>query len=51
MTKQPYSWTEEVLSPLSETAVIIHCGDQLSDAVQRRVMSVCALLEKALCQP
>lgn len=47
MTKQPYAWTEEILSPLGETAVIIHCGDQLSDAVQRRVMSVCALLEKS----
>ena len=47
MTKQPYSWTEEILSPLGETAVIIQCGDQLSDAVQRRVMSVCALLEKS----
>ncbi|PKQ87937.1 kinase inhibitor [Paenibacillus sp. BGI2013] len=47
MTKQPYSWTEEILSPLGETAVIIQCGDQLSDAVQSRVMSVCALLEKS----
>ncbi|MEK4272041.1 5-oxoprolinase subunit PxpB [Paenibacillus sp. FSL R7-0026] len=47
MTKQTYAWTEEILSPLGETAVIIHCGDQLSDAVQRRVMSVCALLEKS----
>ncbi|WP_419890864.1 5-oxoprolinase subunit PxpB [Paenibacillus xylanexedens] len=47
MTKQPYSWTEEILSPLGEAAVIIQCGDQLSDAVQRRVMSVCALLEKS----
>ncbi|MEK4075466.1 5-oxoprolinase subunit PxpB [Paenibacillus xylanexedens] len=47
MTKQPYSWTEEILSPLGETAVIIQCGDQLSDPVQRRVMSVCALLEKS----
>ncbi|WP_405142880.1 5-oxoprolinase subunit PxpB [Paenibacillus sp. FSL H7-0942] len=47
MTKQPYSWTEEILSPLGEEAVIIQCGDQLSDAVQRRVMSVCALLEKS----
>lgn len=47
MTKQPYSWTEEILSPLGETAVIIQCGDQLSDPVRRRVMSVCALLEKS----
>lgn len=51
MTKQTYAWTEEILSPLGEVAVIIQCGDQLSDAVQRRVMSVCALLEKTLCQP
>ncbi|PJN59084.1 Kinase A inhibitor [Paenibacillus sp. GM1FR] len=47
MTELTYSWTEEILSPLGETAVIIQCGDQLSDAVQRRVMSVCALLEKS----
>lgn len=47
MTKQTYAWTEEILSPLGEVAVIIQCGDQLSDAVQRRVMSVCALLEKS----
>ncbi|WP_340388690.1 5-oxoprolinase subunit PxpB [Paenibacillus sp. FSL E2-0151] len=47
MTELTYAWTEEILSPLGETAVIIHCGDQLSDAVQRRVMSVCALLEKS----
>lgn len=47
MTKQTYAWTEEILSPLGEEAVIIQCGDQLSDAVQRRVMSVCALLEKS----
>ncbi|MBT2282323.1 5-oxoprolinase subunit PxpB [Paenibacillus polymyxa] len=47
MTKQPYSWTEKILSPLGEAAVIIQCGDQLSDAVQRRVISVCALLEKS----
>ncbi|WP_339298963.1 5-oxoprolinase subunit PxpB [Paenibacillus sp. FSL R5-0623] len=47
MTEMTYSWTEKILSPLSETAVIIQCGDQLSDAVQRRVMSVCALLEKS----
>lgn len=47
MTKQTYAWTEEILSPLGEAAVIIHCGDQLSDAVQRRVLSVCALLEKS----
>lgn len=47
MTGLTYAWTEEILSPLGETAVIIHCGDQLSDAVQRRVMSVCALLEKS----
>jgi len=47
MTKQPYSWTEEILSPLGEAAVIIDCGDHLSEAVQRRVMSVCALLEKS----
>lgn len=47
MTKQTYAWTEEILSPLGEAAVIIQCGDQLSDAVQRRVMSVCALLEKS----
>lgn len=46
MTELTYSWTEEILSPLGETAVIIQCGDQVSDAVQRRVMSVCALLEK-----
>lgn len=51
MTELTYAWTEEILSPLGEAAVIIKCGDQLSDAVQRRVMSVCALLEKALCQP
>ncbi|ETT42345.1 kinase inhibitor [Paenibacillus amylolyticus] len=47
MTELTYSWTEEILSPLGETAVIIQCGDQLSDAAQRRVMSVCALLEKS----
>ena len=47
MTGLTYAWTEEILSPLGETAVIIHCGDQLSDGVQRRVMSVCALLEKS----
>ncbi|NMI05206.1 5-oxoprolinase subunit PxpB [Paenibacillus sp. SZ31] len=47
MTKQTYAWTEEILSPLGEAAVIIQCGDQLSDAVQRRVMSVCALLERS----
>ncbi|WP_338707635.1 5-oxoprolinase subunit PxpB [Paenibacillus amylolyticus] len=47
MTKQTYAWTEEILSPLGETAVIIQCGDRLSEAVQRRVMSVCALLEKS----
>lgn len=47
MTKQTYAWTEEILSPLGEAAVIIQCGDQLSDAVQHRVMSVCALLEKS----
>ncbi|WP_339190102.1 5-oxoprolinase subunit PxpB [Paenibacillus sp. FSL R5-0490] len=47
MTELTYAWTEEILSPLGETAVIIQCGDQLSDAVQRRVMSVCALLEKS----
>ncbi|WP_433749944.1 5-oxoprolinase subunit PxpB [Paenibacillus amylolyticus] len=47
MTELTYAWTEEILSPLGETAVIIQCGDQLSDVVQRRVMSVCALLEKS----
>ncbi|MEK4109063.1 inhibitor of KinA [Paenibacillus sp. DS2363] len=47
MSKQTYAWTEEILSPLGEAAVIIQCGDQLSDAVQHRVMSVCALLEKS----
>ncbi|MET1173627.1 5-oxoprolinase subunit PxpB [Paenibacillus amylolyticus] len=47
MTELTYAWTEEILSPLGETAVIIHCGDQLSDAVQHRVVSVCALLEKS----
>ncbi|MCP1424381.1 inhibitor of KinA [Paenibacillus xylanexedens] len=47
MTELTYAWTEEILSPLGEAAVIIQCGDQLSDAVQRRVMSVCALLEKS----
>lgn len=46
MNKLPYSWTEEMLSPLGETAVIIRCGNSLSDAVHRRVMSICALLEK-----
>ncbi|WP_145152059.1 5-oxoprolinase subunit PxpB [Paenibacillus xylanexedens] len=47
MSELSYSWTEEILSPLGETAVIIHCGEHLSDAVQQRVMSVCALLEKS----
>lgn len=46
MSAMSYSWTEEILSPLGETAVIIDCGDHLSEAVQRRVMSVCDLLEK-----
>ncbi|MGN7415653.1 5-oxoprolinase subunit PxpB [Paenibacillus sp. SAF-068] len=46
MTELTYAWTEEILSPLGETALIIDCGNRLSDAVQRRVMSVCALLEK-----
>ncbi|WP_339168248.1 5-oxoprolinase subunit PxpB [Paenibacillus sp. FSL R5-0341] len=47
MSELSYSWTEEILSPLGETAVIIHCGEHLSEAVQQRVMSVCALLEKS----
>ncbi|WP_339304512.1 5-oxoprolinase subunit PxpB [Paenibacillus sp. FSL R5-0519] len=46
MSELPYAWTEESLFPLGETAVIIQCGDHLSVAVQRRVASVCALLEK-----
>lgn len=48
MTEMPYSWTEDLLSPLGETGVIIGCGDAISEAVHRRVMSVCALLEKSL---
>ncbi|YCI22917.1 5-oxoprolinase subunit PxpB [Paenibacillus sp. Z3-2] len=36
-----------MLSPLGETAVIIDCGDDLSEVVHRRVMSICALLEKS----
>lgn len=51
MSELPYAWTEESLFPLGETAVIIQCGDHLSVAVQRRVASVCALLEKELCLP
>ncbi|WP_339239258.1 5-oxoprolinase subunit PxpB [Paenibacillus sp. FSL R5-0517] len=46
MSELPYAWTKEILFPLGETAVIIDCGDHLSVAVQRRVASVCALLEK-----
>lgn len=46
MSELPYAWTKEILFPLGETAVIIDCGDYLSVAVQRRVASVCALLEK-----
>lgn len=48
MTEMPYSWIEDLLSPLGETGVIIRCGDAISEAVHRRVMSVCALLEKSL---
>jgi inhibitor of KinA len=48
MTEMPYSWTEDLLSPLGETGVTIRCGDTISEAVHRRVMSVCALLEKSL---
>lgn len=51
MSELPYAWTKEILFPLGETAVIIDCGDHLSVAVQRRVASVCALLEKELCLP
>ncbi|KOY17679.1 5-oxoprolinase subunit PxpB [Paenibacillus xylanivorans] len=47
MTELPYSWTEDLLSPLGETGVMIRCGDAISEAVHRRVMSVCALLEKS----
>lgn len=47
MTELPYSWTEDVLSPLGETGVMIRCGDTISELVHRRVMSVCALLERA----
>ncbi|WP_260871180.1 5-oxoprolinase subunit PxpB [Paenibacillus xylanexedens] len=47
MTKQSYSWTKHMLSPLGETAIIIDCGDDLSEVVHHRVMSVCALLEKS----
>ncbi|PQP83731.1 kinase inhibitor [Paenibacillus sp. PCH8] len=46
MTELPYSWTEEMLSPMGETAVMIRCGDSMSEAVHRRVMSICSLLEK-----
>ncbi|MFC9711366.1 5-oxoprolinase subunit PxpB [Paenibacillus sp. NPDC056933] len=47
MTELPYSWTEDLLSPLGETGVMIRCGNTISEAVHRRVMSVCALLEKS----
>ncbi|RAI94618.1 inhibitor of KinA [Paenibacillus pabuli] len=47
MTEMPYLWTEDVLSSLGETGVMIRCGDTISEAVHRRVMSVCALLEKS----
>lgn len=42
-----YNWTEDRLSPLGERGIVIRCGDALSEAVHQRVMSVCALLEKA----
>jgi len=41
-----YNWTADMLSPLGERGIIIRCGDELSEVVHQRVMSVCALLEK-----
>ncbi|MCM3174722.1 5-oxoprolinase subunit PxpB [Paenibacillus sp. MER 99-2] len=41
-----YMWTEEMVSPLSESTIIIRCGDMISDEVHQRVMSVCSMLEQ-----
>ncbi|WP_128104269.1 5-oxoprolinase subunit PxpB [Paenibacillus sp. DCT19] len=41
-----YLWIEEMLSPISESAIIIRCGDMISDEVHQRVMSVCSMLEQ-----
>ncbi|MBB6023328.1 inhibitor of KinA [Paenibacillus sp. JGP012] len=45
MTTNIYTWTEDMLSPLGEQAIVIRCGDVLSEEVHQRVMAVCALLE------
>ncbi|MCG7379278.1 5-oxoprolinase subunit PxpB [Paenibacillus sp. ACRSA] len=43
-----YLWTEEMLSPISESGIMIRCGDMISDEVHQRVMSVCSMLDHML---
>lgn len=46
MNTPMYTWTEEMLSPISESGIMIRCGDMISDEVHQRVMSVCSMLEQ-----
>lgn len=48
MNTPKYLWAEEMLSPISESAIVIRCGDMISDEVHQRVMSVCSMLDHML---
>lgn len=37
-----------MLSPISESGIMIRCGDMISDEVHQRVMSVCSMLDHML---